>query len=118
LNAGNLALLVWLVFICISLIPLFAMKSRIAVAKTMEISFIRQAIDGNLQNVSLSQFGERLKEFSPGELMYYEDRIKAIWEWPIEAQIRRLIIFGLLPPLTWVLAAVVEVMFETMITSG
>jgi hypothetical protein len=118
LNAGNLALLVWLVFICISLIPLFAMKSRIATAKIMEISFIRQAIDGNLQNVHLSQFGKRLKEFSPGELMYYEDRIKAIWEWPIEAQIRRLIIFGLLPPLTWVLAAGVEIMFESMIASG
>jgi len=117
-DAGVVALLVWLVFICISLIPLFVMKSRIAVAKTMEINLIRQAIDGNMKNVGLSQFGERLAKFSPGELMYYEDRIKGIWDWPIEAQIRRLIIFGLLPPLTWVLAAVVEVMFETMITRG
>ena len=49
--------------------------------------------------------------------MYYEDRIKAIWEWPFELHVRRLVIFGLLPPLTWVLAAGVEVVFEAMLVS-
>ena len=62
-----------------------------------------------------SQFGDRLKHFTPADLMFYEDRIKAIWEWPFEAHVRRLVIFGLLPPLTWVLAALVEIMFETML---
>ena len=50
--------------------------------------------------------------------MYYEDRVKNIWEWPIEAHIRRLVIFGLLPPLTWVLAAAVEVVFESVLIRG
>ena len=34
----------------------------------------------------------QLKDFSPADLMYYEDRVKNIWEWPIEAHIRRLVI--------------------------
>jgi hypothetical protein len=118
LESGMIAMMIWLVFMLVSLIPLFVLKSRMAVAKAMEINLIRQAIDGNMANARLSQFGERLAKFSPGELMYYEDRVKAIWEWPIEAQIRRLIIFGLLPPLTWVLAAAVEVIFETALASG
>ncbi|XOV86694.1 MAG: hypothetical protein ACFHX7_17200 [Pseudomonadota bacterium] len=47
--------------------------------------------------------------------MYYEDRIKNIWEWPFEAHIRRLVIFVLLPPLTWILAAAVEILFENFL---
>ena len=60
----------------------------------------------------------QLKDFSPADLMYYVDRVKNIWEWPIEAHIRRLVIFGLLPPLTWVLAAAVEVVFESVLING
>ena len=60
----------------------------------------------------------QLKDCTPAELMYYEDRVKNIWEWPIEAHIRRLVIFGLLPPLTWVLTAAVEVVFESVLING
>ena len=50
--------------------------------------------------------------------MYFEDRVTNNGEWPIEAHIRRLVIFGLLPPLTWVLAAAVEVVFEGVLING
>ncbi|MEX0964746.1 MAG: hypothetical protein WDZ52_11970 [Pseudohongiellaceae bacterium] len=83
-----------------SMMPLITLKSRIAVAKSMEITFVRRALAGDFSGIEHSQFGRKLADFSPADLMYYEDRIKNIWEWPIEAQIRRLVIFGLLPPLT------------------
>jgi hypothetical protein len=31
-----------------------------------------------------------------------------LWEWPIAAHVQKLILFGLLPPLTWMLAATIE----------
>jgi hypothetical protein len=117
LSGALIALLVWLILIIVSLIPLFILKSRIAVAKSMEINAIRQVMSGDPSGAKFSRFGPRLAEFSPADLMFYEDRVKNVWEWPFEAHIRRLVIFGLLPPLTWVLAAAVEVVFETLIIS-
>jgi hypothetical protein len=108
---------VWLFLVLVSLLPLLILRSRTAVAKKLEISMIRRALKGDKSDLSGSQFGERLASFDPADLMYYEDRIKSIWEWPFEAHIRRLVLFGLLPPLTWVLAAAVEVIFETMLVS-
>ncbi|MCB1646128.1 MAG: hypothetical protein KDI36_11780 [Pseudomonadales bacterium] len=106
---------IWLLLVALSFIPLFIIKSRMSSAKAMEINLIRQALAGNLASAGQSHFGEKLADFSLGELMYYEDRIKNLWEWPFEAHVRRLVIFGLLPPLTWVLAALVEMSFETLL---
>jgi hypothetical protein len=117
LQIGMLMISIWLFLILISMIPLLILRSRIAVTKKLEINMIRRALNGDKSDLSGSQFGERLGNFEPGELMYYEDRVKNIWEWPFEAHIRRLVLFGLLPPLTWVLAAAVEVIFETMLVS-
>ncbi|MBF69264.1 MAG: hypothetical protein CMQ29_16440, partial [Gammaproteobacteria bacterium] len=84
-----------------------------AAAKTVEINIVRRALRGDRDGLSASAFGTELTTFSVAELMYYEDRIRAVWEWPFEAHIRRLVIFGLLPPLTWMLAALVEIVFES-----
>lgn len=107
--------LIWIVLIVISFYPLLTLKSRIAIAKSMEITVIRNALKGDFSGVRSSQFGEKLKAFTPADLMYYEDRVKNIWEWPVEAQIRRVLLFGLLPPLTWILAAAVEIVFEMVL---
>ena len=115
LEATFFAGFIWFLLLTLSTTPLFIMKSRISLAKKMEINLIRTVLRGETTNVNDSQFGERLATFSPADLMYYEDRINAIWEWPFEAQIRRFIFFGLLPPLTWVLAALVEIFFETFL---
>jgi len=114
-EAGLIGGLVWAVLIVVSFFPLLTLKSRIAVAKAMEISVVRNALQGDFSAVDSSQFGDKLRDFSPADLMYYEDRIKNVWEWPVEAQIRRVLIFGLLPPLTWVLAAGVEIVFEQIL---
>jgi hypothetical protein len=118
LQGGSIAALFLMAMIVVSLVPLFILKGRIAVAKQIEITQIRQVLKGDFSGVSQSHFGQRLAEFTPADLMYYEDRVKNIWEWPIEAHIRRLVIFGLLPPLTWVLAAAVEVIFESVLINS
>lgn len=115
IEAALMGGLIWVVLIVVSFVPLLTLKSRIAIAKAMEINVIRNALRGDFSGADRSQFGNRLKDFSPADLMFYEDRIKNIWEWPVEGHIRRLIIFGLLPPLTWVLAAGVEIIFESVL---
>ena len=117
IEAALIGGLVWVVLIIVSFYPLLTLKSRIAVSKAMEITVIRNALKGDFSGVESSQFGQQLKEFTPADLMFYEDRVKNIWEWPVEAHIRRVLFFGLLPPLTWVLAAGVEIAFEMMLTS-
>jgi hypothetical protein len=117
-QGGSLAALFLAAMIVVSMVPLFILRARIAVAKQIEITQIRQALKGDFSGVGQSHFGAQLKDFTPADLMYYEDRVKNIWEWPIEAHIRRLVIFGLLPPLTWVLAAAVEVVFESVLING
>ena len=110
-------LAVWLVLLGVSLLPLLALKSRIATVKSLEINLVRQALKGDRRSLTASQFGPALSDFSAADLMYYEDRVKAVWEWPFEAHVRRLVMFGLLPPLTWILAALVEIIFEAALVS-
>ena len=112
-GAGAIAGVLWLLLLGVSLVPLFVLRWRIAAAKTVEINIVRRALRGDRDGLSASAFGTELTTFSAAELMYYEDRIRAVWEWPFEAHIRRLVIFGLLPPLTWMLAALVEIVFES-----
>jgi len=114
LVAGSIGTLIWLALVLLSLIPLFTLKSRISVAKLQELTCVRRAMQGDMKGLNQSQLADRMHEFTLPDLMYYEDRIKNIWEWPFEAHVRRLVIFGLIPPITWILAAVVESMFETV----
>ena len=114
LLAGSIGIVIWLALVLLSLIPLFTLKSRISVAKIQELSCIRRAMQGDMGGLNQSQLADRMHEFTLPDLMYYEDRIKNIWEWPFEAHVRRLVIFGLIPPITWILAAVVESVFETV----
>ena len=92
-QGGSLAALFLAAMIVVSMVPLFILRARIAVAKQIEITQIRQALKGDFSGVGQSHFGAQLKDFTPADLMYYEDRVKNIWEWPIEAHIRRLVIF-------------------------
>ena len=108
----------WFGLIVLSLIPVLTLKTRIEIAKDTEIELVRRALRHDDSALAQSQFGPRLADFGFGDLMIYEERIKNVWEWPLKAHIRRLLLFGLLPPLTWVMAAAVEVGFESVLVGG
>ena len=42
------------------------------------------------------------------DLLTHQMFVESRWEWPIASHLQKLILFGLLPPLTWVLAATIE----------
>lgn len=83
------------------------MRSR----KMQELNCVSAALSGNLQALDHSLLREETT-LSKIDLLYYQDRIRAIKEWPFTDRIRALVLFGILPPLTWVIAALIQIVLE------
>lgn len=88
--------------------PVWLLRGRIRAAKQHQLDAIRRAFDADISGLS-QVLGVAPGEIpTKGELLTRQMFIESRWEWPIEEHLQKLIIFALLPPLTWVLAAMVE----------
>ena len=90
------------------LLPVWVLRTRIRDAKQAQLDLISGALSGNavaFENIIAVSPDEPLTR---SDLLTRQMFIESRWEWPIAAHVQQLIIFGLLPPSTWVLAAVVE----------
>ncbi len=94
--------------------PLVILRDRIAEAKANEIDAIREALKGSRDALARSQIAPIADEFRAPDLMNYEQQVKAIWEWPIQGDVQRILLYVFLPPLAWVLAALVEQVVDSM----
>ena len=117
LGVGEMMLLMmpWylpgLIIIGLYIIPFNRFKRRMHLKKVQELSSINAALAGNfeaLENSLLVGEGHPSKI----DLLIYRDRITAIKEWPFTDRIRALVLFGILPPMTWVIAALIEILIE------
>jgi len=117
LTAGEMMVLMmpWylpgLFIISLYIIPYNLFRKRMRSAKAQELSSVAAALNGNagaLEQTLLA--GE--EHPSKIDLLYYRDLIDAIKEWPFTDRIRALVLFGILPPLTWVIAALIEIFIE------
>jgi hypothetical protein len=100
-----------LIIISLYLIPFNRFKARMHSGKIQELNSINAALSGNFKALENSLLkGE--DHPSKIDLLIYRDRITAIKEWPFTDRIRALVLFGILPPLTWVIAAVIEILIE------
>ncbi len=103
-----------LIIISLYLIPYNHFRHRMRFRKYQELNCITSALTGNLTALEHSLLrGEALP--SKIDLLYYQSRIRGIREWPFTDKIRSLVLFGILPPLTWVLAALIEVTIESLL---
>lgn len=93
------AILIVLPFFVLLGRPVVILSKRIKEQKQIQI----RAVQANLLNLSDHCAPGTRADFL-SEQMFIESR----WEWPISSHIQKLIFFGLLPPLGWVLAAIVE----------
>ncbi len=100
-----------LFIISLYLIPFNLFRKRMRSRKSQELSSVTAALNGNVDALEQTLLAG---ETSPSkiDLMYYRDRIGAIKEWPFTDRIRALVLFGILPPLTWVIAALIEIFIE------
>ena len=99
--------LVFVLFLLVS-IPLTRIRSRLKQAKIEESQLITQALTGNRRALIDSRISAHQDEFKMPDLLYYQDRIHSVWEWPLHAHIRKIAFYLVLPPLAWVLETFVE----------
>ena len=100
-----------LVIISLYVIPFNRFKARMRSEKAQELNSINAALSGNSKALEGSLL---MGEDHPSkiDLLIYRDRITAIKEWPFTDRIRALVLFGILPPLTWIIAALIEILIE------
>jgi len=95
------------------MLPYNRFKRRIHVAKTIELNHVHRAlVKGDKAHLKSSLIGEDADKVSRVDLLYYEERIGKIKELPFTDRIRGMMLFGVLPPLTWVIAALIEIFIE------
>ena len=105
-----------LVMLGLFMMPYNRFKQRIHVAKTIELNHVRRAlVKGDRAHLNSSLIGEDAEKLTRVDLMYYEDRISKIKELPFTDRIRGMLLFGVLPPLTWVIAALIEIFIESLL---
>jgi hypothetical protein len=97
--------------ICVSAVlsygyPVLVLRNRIRDKKKLELDKVYRCLQGDKEAVSpLSiQSGDAPTPDLLTQKMFLESR----WEWPIASHLQKLILFGLLPPFTWMLAAMIE----------
>ena len=73
-----------------------------------ELNAINRAISGDLSSLKDTAIAKRAEECSLADLLSYRGFVESVWEWPMSTQVTGLVFFGLLPPLSWVMAASVE----------
>ena len=76
---------------------------------------IGKAIAGDRSVLTNSRIRANKREFQMPDLLYYQDRIQSVWEWPLHTHVRRIAFYVILPPLAWVLAALVETLVGTVL---
>tara|TARA_R110002072_G_scaffold20841_3_gene75150 strand:- start:20684 stop:21643 length:960 start_codon:yes stop_codon:yes gene_type:complete len=105
-----------LVMLGLFMLPYNRFKHRIHVAKTLELNHVHRAlVKGDKAHLSSTLIGEDAEKVSRIDLLYYEERISNIKELPFTDRIRSMLLFGVLPPLTWVIAALIEIAIEAQL---
>lgn len=94
-------------------IPLWIIRNRLRQAKRRELQLIERARNGDRAALAESHISGHQDAFQLPQLLYYEDRIRAVWEWPLHAHNRRIALYVFLVPIAWVLAAIVEMFVDT-----
>ena len=88
--------------------PILVLRNRIKEEKVRELSIVFQALEGDDEAITAARIRRPGPPLSIGDLLTHQMFVESRWEWPIASHLQKLILFGLLPPLTWVLAATIE----------
>ncbi len=93
-------------FVLFYFYPVLVLRNRIRKEKEKELKAVFQSLgsdSANFGSLKLSATPERKSDLLT-LVMFVESR----WEWPIASHITKLVLWGLLVPLTWVLSATIE----------
>ena len=88
--------------------PLWLLKGRIYRTRRQELDRVLRALRGDDEAMAESHLRGRASGLTVSELLDYRNFIESLWDWPLAPHVQRIVFFGMLPPLTWVLAGLVE----------
>ena len=97
-----------LIILALYAYPVWLLKGRIHEAKQRELRCVLGALSGDDGAMIESRLRDRASGLTISELLDYRSFIESLWDWPVAPHIQRVFFFGMLPPLTWVLAGMVE----------
>ena len=89
--------------------PLYVVYRRVSEAKAHELECVNEGLKGEMSAMGESLLGAEGQQLSYVELVQYKDAVQRVWPWPVGPQIQKIILIGLIPPLSWVMAAFVEI---------
>ena len=88
--------------------PVYVLRNRIKEEKQKELKIVFLALKGDDVQLESARIQRKGVPLSIGDLLTHQMFVESRWEWPIATHIQRLILFGLLPLVTWVLATTIE----------
>jgi hypothetical protein len=86
--------------------PIVILRNRIRDKKKLELDKVHRCLQGD--NEVVSPLSIKCGDAPTPDLLTQKMFLESRWEWPIASHVHKLILFGLLPPLTWVVAAMIE----------
>jgi hypothetical protein len=69
---------------------------------------ITLALRGNQEAITTTNIHALDAPTTAADLLTHQMFLESRWEWPIASHVQKLVLFGLLPPTTWMLAAMIE----------
>jgi hypothetical protein len=88
--------------------PVWILRNRIRDKKIAEMDQITLALRGNKEAVKTIVIQGLGTPTTTADLLTHQMFLESRWDWPIASHVQKLVLFGLLPPLAWVLAAIIE----------
>jgi hypothetical protein len=112
-SADLLPLLLIIAFILVAVLlpyvyPVWILRNRIRDKKLAEMGQITRSLRGDKEAVKTMNIHALDAPTTAADLLTHRMFLDSLWEWPIASHLQKLILFGLLPPLTWVVAAMIE----------
>ncbi|MCH2097203.1 MAG: hypothetical protein MK142_02320 [Pseudomonadales bacterium] len=99
--------LMFVIALPLSLLPMWEIHRSIVALRDAERERVIRALDGDADGLVGSKV-DRRADGGHGEWMSYLLWLDALPTWPLGGYVQRIVLFGLLPPITWVMAAAVE----------
>jgi hypothetical protein len=87
---------------------IWILRNRIRDKKIAEMGQITLALRGDKEAVKTINIHALDAPTTAADLLTHRMFLDSLWDWPIASHVQKLILFGLLPPLTWVVAAMIE----------
>ena len=103
------ALLSGLLIVAMYLLPVIVLRNRVRRQRENELIVIYEALTNGEPVVEFEgQLSQQLEPTSKSDLLIQQMYVESRWDWPVGMHVQRVVLFGLLPPFTWVMAAFVE----------